>query len=83
MYHNKLLWAQPWMNDNQHAMWVALAKAAHGGDFQNSGMYTGPRCWMSSPNCNDGGWWRCNPGYIDSTSADPLALFSCNKTYEP
>ena len=25
--------------------------------------------------CNDGGWWRCNPGYIDGTSSDPAAIF--------
>ena len=74
------LWAQGWMNDNQHAMWVALAKQAHGGtlpDTFNNGWafdYGG-----GSPNCNDGGWWRCNPGYIDSTANDPLALFTVSR----
>ena len=28
------LWAQPWMNDNHHAMWVALAMA-RGVDVSN------------------------------------------------
>ncbi len=74
------LWAQPWMNDNQHAMWVALAKAAHGGELPEFwNVYWAQDAGMSSPNCNDGGWWRCNPGYIDSTSSDPLALFSVTR----
>ena len=74
------LWAQPWMNDNQHAMWVALAKAAHGGELPEFwNVYWAQDAGMSSPNCNDGGWWRCNPGYIDSTSDDPLALFSLTR----
>ena len=29
--------------------------------------------------CDYDGWWRCEPGYIDSTSADPLAQFSMTK----
>ena len=74
------IWAQPWMNDNQHAMWVALAMAHHGGTLPsmfNNGWAFG-ESW-SNNTCNDGGWWRCNPGYIDSTSADPLALFSLTR----
>ena len=74
------IWAQPWMNDNQHAMWVALAKAHHGGTLPsmwNNGWAFG-QPW-STNTCNDGGWWRCNPGYIDSTSSDPLALFSVTR----
>mgnify|MGYP003684358353 FL=1 len=74
------IWAQPWMNDNQHAMWVALAKAANGGTlptmFNNGWAFGEP--WNGSV-CNDGGWYRCNPGYIDSTSADPLALFTVSR----
>ena len=74
------LWAQGWMNDNQHAMWVALAKAANGGvlpEMFNNGWAFGEP-WNGSV-CNDGGWWRCNPGYIDGTSADPLAVFSVTR----
>ena len=74
------IWAQPWMNDNQHAMWVALAKAHHGGTLPsmwNNGWAFGEP-W-SNNTCNDGGWWRCNPGYIDSTSSDPLALFTVTR----
>jgi TonB-dependent receptor len=74
------IWAQPWMNDNQHAMWVALAKAANGGTlppmFNNGWAFGEP--WNGSV-CNDGGWWRCNPGYIDSTANDPLALFTVSR----
>jgi outer membrane receptor protein involved in Fe transport len=68
------------MNDNQHAMWVALAKAANGGTlppmFNNGWAFGEP--WNGSV-CNDGGWWRCNPGYIDSTANDPLALFTVSR----
>jgi outer membrane receptor protein involved in Fe transport len=68
------------MNDNQHAMWVALAKAAHGGELPEFwNVYWAQDAGMSSPNCNDGGWWRCNPGYIDSTANDPLAVFSVTR----
>ena len=63
------LWAQPWMNDNHHAMWVALANA-RGVDTSNGFPYG---------QCDYDGWWRCEPGYIDSTSADPLAQFSMTK----
>ena len=74
------IWAQGWMNDNQHAMWVALAKAAHGGELPEFwNVYWAQDAGMSSPNCNDGGWWRCNPGYIDSTANDPLAVFSVTR----
>ena len=70
------IWAQSWMNIYQHMAWVALAMQAHGGSL--------PETWNNgwafdygggSPNCNDGGWWRCNPGYIDGTSSDPAAIF--------
>ncbi|MDA7701678.1 TonB-dependent receptor [Gammaproteobacteria bacterium] len=74
------IWGQSWMNDNQHAMWVALAKAANGGTLPtmfNNGWAFG-QSWSNNV-CNDGGWWRCNPGYIDGTSADPLALFTITK----
>jgi TonB-dependent receptor len=74
------IWAQGWMNDNQHAMWVALAKAANGGTlpemFNNGWAFGEP--WNGSV-CNDGGWWRCNPGFIDGTSSDPLAIFTITK----
>jgi hypothetical protein len=70
------LWAQGWMNYFHHIGWVALAMQAHGGTL--------PETWNngwafdyggSSPNCGYGGWWRCDPGYIDATSSDPLAVF--------
>jgi TonB-dependent receptor len=63
------LWAQPWMNDNHHAMWVALAMA-RGVDVSNG---------FPWGQCDYDGWWRCEPGYIDSTSADPLALFTMTR----
>ena len=74
------IWAQSWMNLYQHMGWVALAMQAHGGTL--------PETWNNgwafdygggSPNCNDGGWWRCNPGYIDGTSSDPLAIFEITR----
>ena len=63
------LWAQPWMNDNHHAMWVALAMA-RGVDVSNG---------FPWGQCDYDGWWRCEPGFIDSTSADPLAQFSVTR----
>ena len=76
------LWAQPWMNDFQHMAWVALAMQAHDGalpEFWN--VYWAQDAGMSSPNCNDGGWWRCNPGYIDGQAGDPLATFEVTRPY--
>lgn len=63
------LWAQGWMNDNHHAMWVALANA-RGVDTSNG---------FPWGQCDYDGWWRCDPGYIDSTSSDPLAQFSVTR----
>jgi len=63
------LWAQSWMNDNHHAMWVALAMA-RGVDVSNG---------FPWGQCDYDGWWRCEPGFIDSTSADPLAQFSVTR----
>ena len=76
------LWAQPWMNNFQHMAWVALAMQAHDGalpEFWN--VYWAQDAGMSSPNCNDGGWWRCNPGYIDGQATDPLATFAVTRPY--
>ena len=76
------IWAQPWMNDFHHMGWVALAMQAHDGVL--------PETWNNgwafdygggSPNCNDGGWWRCNPGYIDGQPGDPLAIFQVTRPY--
>jgi len=72
------LWGQPDLSDDyRQAMWVALAMQHHGSttlpSMWNNGWAFG-QPW-SNNTCNDGGWWRCNPGYIDSTSSDPLALF--------
>ena len=74
------IWAQPWMTPQQHMGWVALGMQAHGGAL--------PQTWNNgwafdygggSPNCNDGGWWRCNPGYIDGTASDPAANFQITR----
>ena len=76
------IWAQPWMNDFHHMGWVALGMQAHDGAL--------PETWNNgwafdygggSPNCNDGGWWRCNPGYIDGQPGDPLAIFQVTRPY--
>ncbi len=76
------IWAQSWMNDFHHMGWVALAMQAHDGAL--------PETWNNgwafdygggSPNCNDGGWWRCNPGYIDGQPGDPLAVFQVTRPY--
>ena len=76
------IWAQPWMNDFQHMAWVALGMQANGGTL--------PETWNNgwafdygggSPNCNDGGWWRCNPGYIDGQAGDPLAAFEVTRPF--
>ena len=56
------------MNDNHHAMWVALAMAR--------GVDVNGFPWGQ---CDYDGWWRCEPGYNDSTSADPLALFTMTR----
>ncbi|MDA8733381.1 TonB-dependent receptor [Gammaproteobacteria bacterium] len=71
------IWGQPdFSADTHQAMWVALATIANGGslpEMWNNGWAFGEP-WSGNV-CNDGGWWRCNPGYIDSTSSDPLAIF--------
>ena len=59
------LWAQSWMNLYHHMGWVAVAMA-RGVDVSNG---------FPWGQCDYDGWWRCEPGYIDGTSADPLALF--------
>lgn len=65
------LWAQPWMNDQQHMGWVALAMA-RGIDVSNGFP------WGA---CDYGGWWRCEPGYIDGTASDPAALFDITQPF--
>ncbi|EGG30729.1 TonB-dependent receptor [Aequoribacter fuscus] len=65
------LWAQPWMNDQQHMGWVALA-ISRGIDVSNGFP------WGA---CDYDGWWRCEPGYIDGTAADPQALFDITQPY--
>jgi TonB-dependent receptor len=65
------LWAQPWMNDQQHMGWVALA-LSRGVDL-SSGFPFGA--------CDYDGWWRCDPGFIDGTSSDPLAVFDITQPY--
>ncbi|MGV6806730.1 MAG: TonB-dependent receptor [bacterium] len=65
------LWAQDWMNDQQHMGWVALAMA-RGIDVSNGFPYGA---------CDYDGWWRCEPGFIDGTAEDPLALFDITQPY--
>ena len=78
------LWAQGWMNDNQHMGWVALGMSA-GLDVSNGypaldpGVGTLPAVIPSE--CGDIGWWRCAPGYIDGTGSDPLAVFEVSAPY--
>lgn len=57
------IWDQPWMTDQQHMGWVALAMEA--GVDVSSGM-PGNVCST---------YWLCPPGYIDGKSSDPVALF--------
>ena len=59
------LWSQSWMNIYQHMGWVAVAMS-NGVDVSNG---------FPWGQCDYGGWWRCEPGYVDGTSADPLAIF--------
>lgn len=68
------LWAQGWMNDQQHMGWVALA-LANGVDLTNG--YP----WAHGGLCGYDGWWRCDPGYIDGAASDPLAEFIVTQPY--
>jgi TonB-dependent receptor len=68
------LWAQAWMNDFQHMGWVALGMA-NGVDVSQG--YP----WAHGGQCGYDGWWRCDPGYIDGTSSDPLALIEMTSPY--
>ncbi|MDH5241602.1 MAG: TonB-dependent receptor [Gammaproteobacteria bacterium] len=70
------LWAQGWMNDQQHMGWVVNALAA-GVDLSNGYPWSPAEC---ADNGADG-WWVCNPGYYDGTSADPLAMFDVTAPY--
>ena len=63
------LWAQSWMNTQQHMGWVAVAMSR--GIDVSGGFPFGA--------CESGGWWRCEPGYIDATSSDPLAVFEITR----
>jgi TonB-dependent receptor len=64
------LWSQGWMNDFQHMGWVAVAMS-RGVDVSNGFPWAG---------CGDyDGWWRCDPGYVDGSSADPLAVFEITR----
>ena len=62
------------MNDFQHMGWVALA-LENGIDVSNG--YP----WAHDGKCAYGGWWRCDPGYIDGTENDPLALIEYTQPY--
>ncbi len=70
------LWAQGWMNDFQHMGWVANALEA-GVDLSNGYPWSPSEC---ADNGADG-WWVCNPGYVDGTANDPLALMDYTAPY--
>jgi len=70
------LWGQSWMNDFHHMWWVANALAA-GVDVSNGYPWSPPEC---ADNGADG-WWVCNPGYLDGTANDPLALIDYTAPY--
>ncbi|MGD9021596.1 MAG: TonB-dependent receptor, partial [Lysobacterales bacterium] len=70
------LWAQPWMNDFQHMGWVVNALAA-GVDLSNGYPWSPPECAGNGAD----GWWRCDPGYLDGTANDPLALIDYTTPY--
>ena len=72
------IWAQGWMNDFQHMGWVALGMTA-GVDV--SGGYPWSDAGADDADCPYDGWWRCEPGYIDGTSADPTAEFELTAPY--
>ncbi|MBR9909660.1 MAG: TonB-dependent receptor [Gammaproteobacteria bacterium] len=72
------LWAQPWMNDNQHAGWVALGMQA-GVDV--SAGYPWSDGGADDAVCASDGWWRCEPGFINGTAGDPLATFEITSKY--
>ena len=63
------LWAQSWMNLYQHMGWVAVAMSR--GIDVSAGFPWGA--------CDYDGWWRCDPGYLDATSDDPLAMFEISR----
>ena len=78
------LWAQGWMNDEQHMGWVALGMTAGldvsgGYPALDPGVGTVPA--IVPAECGDGGWWRCAPGYIDGTASDPLAMFEVTSPF--
>ena len=70
------LWAQPWMNDFQHMGWVVNALAA-GVDLSNGYPWDPAECAGNGAM----GWWRCDPGYLDGTENDPLALMEYTQPY--
>jgi TonB-dependent receptor len=70
------LWAQGWMNDFQHMGWVVNALAA-GVDLSNGYPWSPPECAGNGAD----GWWRCDPGYLDGTANDPLALIDYTSPY--
>jgi TonB-dependent receptor len=78
------LWAQGWMNDQQHMGWVALGMAA-GLDVSNGYPALDPGVGevpaIVPPECGDAGWWRCGPGYLDGTAGDPVAMFEVTAPY--
>ena len=65
------LWSQPWMNDQQHMGWVALA-ISRGVDVSNGFP------WGA---CDYDGWWRCEPGYLDASASDPVAEFDITQPF--
>jgi TonB-dependent receptor len=70
------LWAQGWMNDNQHMGWVVNALAA-GVDLSNGYPWSPGECAGNGAD----GWWRCDPGFIDGTASDPVASFEVTSPF--
>ena len=70
------LWAQGWMNDEQHMGWVVNALAA-GVDLSNGYPWSPAECAGNGAD----GWWRCDPGFVDGAIGDPLAMFEVTAPY--
>lgn len=70
------LWAQGWMNDQQHMGWVVNALAA-GVDLSSGYPWSPAECAGNGAD----GWWVCDPGYYDGTSGDPVAMFDVTAPY--
>jgi TonB-dependent receptor len=70
------LWAQGWMNDQQHMGWVAAALSA-GVDLTDGYPWSPAECAGNGAD----GWWRCDPGYVDGAAGDPMANVEVTAPY--